>query len=271
MDVGALVQLSGSGKDPQGLPLTYSWSLITVPSGSAAALSNKTIANPTFFADLPGTYIAQLIVSDGNLSSKPATVTITTTGSAPIANPGQNQTVLTGTAVALSGSGSTDSNGNPLSYSWTFTTIPSGSAATLLNANTVSTSFVADLSGVYVVQLIVNDQQANSAPKTVTITATPPNITLTPNPLNLVVSSAVVTVTINPAAGGNGLTVGLSGFDPTIVSVPASVTIPSRASSATFTVFPHGSWQEGTFLLPPQAINRDKQRLTLDLRASPCR
>ena len=47
------------------------------PAGSTATLSNLTIVNPTFVADLDGVYVAQLTVSDGSLVSTPDTVAIT--------------------------------------------------------------------------------------------------------------------------------------------------------------------------------------------------
>ena len=55
--VGAnsLVQLTGAqSTDVDGDSLTYTWSLITTPSGSTAALSNTHVVNPTFTADLVG-------------------------------------------------------------------------------------------------------------------------------------------------------------------------------------------------------------------------
>ncbi len=63
--------------DAETATLTYSWSLLKVPVGSTATLSAPDAVIPAFVADLPGTYVAQLIVSDGVLSSAPATVTIT--------------------------------------------------------------------------------------------------------------------------------------------------------------------------------------------------
>ena len=76
--IGATVQLNGAGSsDADRNPLTYRWSLIKRPTGSAAALSNPAIVNPTFVADRAGTYVAQLIVSDGAEDSRPDTVTIT--------------------------------------------------------------------------------------------------------------------------------------------------------------------------------------------------
>jgi len=63
--IGSLVQLNGAGStDVDGNTLTYKWSLITVPANSTAHVNNPNIVNPTFTADLPGTYVAQLIVND---------------------------------------------------------------------------------------------------------------------------------------------------------------------------------------------------------------
>lgn len=77
---GALVALNGSGSsDANADPLTYSWSLTVKPSGSTATLSNPSSVAPTFTADVAGTFIASLIVSDGKASSGTSTVTIAAT------------------------------------------------------------------------------------------------------------------------------------------------------------------------------------------------
>ena len=41
-------------------------------------LDDPTLVNPTFVADVAGSYVAQLVVNDGNVDSAPDTVTITT-------------------------------------------------------------------------------------------------------------------------------------------------------------------------------------------------
>lgn len=74
------VLLDGSGSsDPNGDPLTYQWNLATKPEGSAAELYGAGAVSPSFEADLPGTYVVNLIVSDGLLSSEPSSVTVTAT------------------------------------------------------------------------------------------------------------------------------------------------------------------------------------------------
>jgi len=175
--VNDLVTLDGSASsDVDNNLLTYSWSMSSKPVGSTAVLSSTTAVSPTFTVDLPGTYVAQLIVNDGTVSSAPDTVSVTTLNSTPVANAGVNQTVLVNDTVTLDGSGSSDADFDPLTYSWSLTSKPAGSTAALTGPTTVNPTFVADLSGTYVAQLIVNDGTVSSAPDSVTISTgnTPP-------------------------------------------------------------------------------------------------
>src|SRR5262249_55396817 len=98
--VGATVTLNGSGSsDVDGHALTYKWTLISKPASSAATLTNPNSVSPTFVADKAGTYVAQLIVNDGQVDSAASTVTITTGNTAPVANAGPNQMVNVGAVV----------------------------------------------------------------------------------------------------------------------------------------------------------------------------
>jgi hypothetical protein len=172
---GATVQLDGSGStDANEDLLSYQWSLTTRPAGSTATLSDPGASNPTFVADVAGMYVAQLIVNDGTVDSDPDTVTVNAESGnvMPVANAGPDQTVTAGDTVHLDGSGSTDANEDLLSYQWSFTTRPAGSTAELSESTIVNPTFVADRSGTYVVQLIVNDGTVNSDPDTVMITVT---------------------------------------------------------------------------------------------------
>ncbi|HTA43187.1 MAG TPA: putative Ig domain-containing protein [Bryobacteraceae bacterium] len=238
---GATVTLNGArSSDPQGLPLTYSWALIKVPQASTATLSATNTVNPSFISDLPGTYIAQLIVNDGYLSSPPATVTISTADVPPVANAGPNQNVVTGTTVTLDGSQSFDPDGQPLSYSWVLLNVPAHSTASLTGANTVKPTFTADVAGTYVAQLIVSDPFLSGTPSTVTITAGSMTLVLSPSTLNLSGSPQNLTLTVNPPNGANPLPVTLTGFDPTVVSITSPVTVPANSGSASVPVTPVG-------------------------------
>ena len=176
----SVVTLTGAGStDANYDTLTYIWSFASKPTSSVAALSSTSALSPTFTADLAGTYVVNLIVNDGKVNSSnvsAVTVTASAVNSAPVANAGANQTVTrTGTpatvTVSLSGTGSTDANGDTLTYLWALTTKPTSSTASLSTATVVSPTFVADLAGIYVASLIVNDGKVSSTVATVAITA----------------------------------------------------------------------------------------------------
>lgn len=156
--------------------LTYKWSLLTKPTGSVAALSSATATQPTFTADLAGTYVASLIVNDGKLDSTvvATTVTASAANAAPVANAGTAQTVATAAEVSLDGRNSTDANGDTLSYKWVMLYKPDTSVAALSSDVASQPTFTADLAGVYVLSLVVNDGKVDSTVATVTITAAAP-------------------------------------------------------------------------------------------------
>lgn len=95
----------------------------------------------------------------------------TPANSAPVANAGTNQTVTQGDSVQLDGSASSDSDGDALTYAWSFTSRPDGSAASLSNTSIASPSFSADAAGDFVLSLIVNDGELDSSADSVTIGA----------------------------------------------------------------------------------------------------
>ena len=63
--VGDRVVLNGaSSYDPDGDNLVFQWTMVSSPTGSAAALDDRNSAVPAFTADLAGAYVAELRVSD---------------------------------------------------------------------------------------------------------------------------------------------------------------------------------------------------------------
>ena len=196
--VGATVTLNGSASsDVNGDTLTYSWSITSKPSSSTAALSSATVVNPTFTADLAGSFILSLTVNDGKAASSASTVTITaaaaTANVAPVANAGPAQSVLISDVVVLNGSGSSDANGDALTYSWTITSKPSSSTAALSSATVVNPTFTADVVGPYILSLIVNDGKVSSPAATVTVTAynSPPTANAGPDQSGVVVGTII--------------------------------------------------------------------------------
>ena len=74
---GDLVTLDGTASDdPDGDGLTFSWTLLSQPDGSAAVLDDPQSPVPTFIPDLPGEYQVELVVRDDFEGSAPDTVTV---------------------------------------------------------------------------------------------------------------------------------------------------------------------------------------------------
>lgn len=167
------IQLDGSQSfDPDDDPITYEWTITSKPDGSFATLSDSNVPDPTFDADILGTYMIQLVVVDSfGLVSDADEIVVTSENVKPVADAGGNQVVLVGDTVFLDGSGSYDLNGNDLTYSWSLVDKPEGSAAELSFPTAVDPVFVADVEGIYTVSLVVNDGIVDSDPSNVTILA----------------------------------------------------------------------------------------------------
>ncbi len=94
-----------------------------------------------------------------------------TSNNIPVADAGPEQNVYTDSVITLDGSASSDDDGDPLTYTWSFVSVPPGSVAVLSDPDSVDPSFTSDMEGTYVVSLVVNDNTDNSAPDSVSITA----------------------------------------------------------------------------------------------------
>jgi hypothetical protein len=105
-----------------------------------------------------GNYVIQLIVLDAKgLASSPDTVTVSTINSAPIADAGLDQSVTSlGTVITLGGK-SWDPDGDSISYSWIMVSKPDESMAILSDRASANPTFVADVYGYYVIELVVTD------------------------------------------------------------------------------------------------------------------
>lgn len=91
---------------------------------------------------------------------------------APLANAGSDQTVFLASTVTLSGQQSSDADGDIISYSWSLSTIPTGSNSILSNENTINPTFTVDAAGTYIAHLTVSDGLLNSEVDSVEIIVT---------------------------------------------------------------------------------------------------
>jgi gliding motility-associated-like protein len=188
---------SGSGVDPDGTIVSYSWIQV---SGSAATLTNGN--TPTLTVQVPsdGTYTFRLTVTDNNGATGSSNVTLTVnpaaTNQPPVANAGVNQSLtLPVNSTNLTGSGS-DPDGTIASYSWTKV---SGPAATLTNAN-FSTASVSNLvEGIYIFRLTVTDNLGLTAFAQTTVSVLPAAVNQPPQAFagaDQVITSPVNSITL---------------------------------------------------------------------------
>lgn len=161
LHASGLVSLDGSASFDDNTPsasLSYYWILVAWPFGSGATLESPLSAYPTFVADRPGTYVVELVVQDvQGLVSPIDEVVISSINLAPTASAGPDLGGVVSQLVQLDGAASSDPEDDPLTYSWTITSRPIGSATGLANAFSANPTFVPDLPGAYAVGLVVDD------------------------------------------------------------------------------------------------------------------
>ncbi len=170
---GSVITLDGSRSysTEENVPLTYQWSFVSLSSGMESLLSDFKSVSPTFTLKRQGRCEIQLIVKDSlGAASEPDTVVISTQDTTPVAHTGSDQSIhKVGTRVMLNGAQSYDPDGDVLAYQWAFISRPAESTASLEDADTVRSAFVADAPGEYVIQLTVTDSHTQSASDTVTV------------------------------------------------------------------------------------------------------
>jgi hypothetical protein len=241
---GVPVILDGSDSyDPNGRELTFYWSLLEAPAGSTAVLTDAERPNPRLTPDIPGVYLVELIVNNGQTDSLPAQMTLTAfSGNVPPnARAGRDQHARLGLAVPLDGRGSDDPNHTPLDFLWSFVSVPSGSARTNADISTPDSPtplFVPDVAGTYVLNLRVNDG-VNTDDDTVQVLASAPNVP--PNAyagVDVVVQVGEEAVldgrgSVDPDAGPSPLS-----FAWTFVARPAGSTLTTAALQGAATATP---------------------------------
>ncbi len=172
-----------TGSDADGSALSYS-----IVSNPARGTLTGTAPNLTYTpgSGVTGADSFQFRVSDGQLSSATATVSITILppNTPPVANP-QSVSVQTGQSVNITLSGS-DADGNALTF--TVTSSPAGGTLGGTAPNIVYTA-QSGFSGTDNFLFLANDGLANSAAATITL-----NVTLPP----------AVTVTVSGGGSGGG-------------------------------------------------------------------
>jgi hypothetical protein len=225
------VTLSGSGSDPDGSIVSYTWSKVSGPSGGTITSPSSASTNINNLSQ--GTYTFRLTVKDnaGATASDDVVVTVNAAANqSPTANAGTDKTITLPTnSVTLTGSGS-DPDGSIASYSWTKI---SGPSATIASPSSASTNVTGLVQGSYVFRLTVTDNQGATASDDVNVVV---NAAANQTPS----ANAGVDQTITLPA--NSVTLNGSGSDPdgTISSYSwtkvsggaATIASPSAASTS---------------------------------------
>jgi hypothetical protein len=171
-------------------------------------------------------------------------VSVSEANAEPVAVITAAQYVVTGSDVTLSAAGSTDANGDRLAYSWTLLSKPmkasgasADSVATLSDGTVVSPVFKADVSGIYVLSLVVNDGKANSKPVTFAVTASAANVPPVANagPDQTVKVGSLVTLDATRSTDANGDVLTYSWVLTTNPGAPAVVLASATTANPTFT------------------------------------
>jgi len=203
-----------------------------------------------------GAYCLTLASSAGAYATLAPTPWVEPTeNSAPVANAGADQTAFVTQTVTLDGSKSSDVDGDPLTYNWLFISIPSGSGAALSNPMDVKPTFVVDKPGTYIVQLIVNDGNVDSAPDATSVSTenSKPVANAGPDTVSVVdTSSYSVVATVSVGGNPRGIDVspdGLMVFVTNVMSDTVSV-IDTTALTAPAVTINVGSYPLGIAVAP---------------------
>ena len=165
--------------DPDLPAQELTFSLVGAPSGASIdPVTGQFRWRPTEIQG-PNTYRFDVVVTDDGPNAlddrEQITVNVAEVNVPPVAVAGPDATTIVGQTVTLDGSGSFDDDrpAQDLTFSWSLTTVPAGSALTDLDAGATpeTPTLTPDVEGDYVVELVVNDGSLDSTPATVTISA----------------------------------------------------------------------------------------------------
>jgi len=158
----------------EGETLTYAWTLVK-PSGSEADFADASAAKTSFKPDRPGDYEITLTVITVRETSAEETATVTATDG-PIAVLPSPGSATVDSPVNLVGSGSknpqADCTSQGLVFRWEFLSVPEGSTAAILPADSETPSFTPNVPGDYQVQMTVLSEGATPSESAATVTVT---------------------------------------------------------------------------------------------------
>src|SRR5579864_3516590 len=158
--IGSTITITGTNLLPS-LPSQFGVAFDPI-GGCAACLVKQAPTNQSDTSYTvqvpPGAVSGEVSVEYDYVRSNPLNFTVTGTVS-PVADAGLNDVVPVGTTVRLDATHSYDLNGLPVTYLWSWQSLPSTSNAVLQAPNSPFATFVADVEGEYVPFLTVTNSK----------------------------------------------------------------------------------------------------------------
>ncbi|MCS6800188.1 MAG: hypothetical protein NZ898_16980, partial [Myxococcota bacterium] len=173
--VGASIQLEAQTSDADTTGscgahppwFRWHWAFVELPAGSRAVLNDVGARNPSFVADVAGRYLLRVVATDPTgLSSPPAEVEamVATCGTANPVVRAIDVEGATGVGAAVRLNATVDdsdvacgAHAAGFTIRWSFDELPRGSSAAWNDPGAWRPSFVADVTGRYVVRATVTD------------------------------------------------------------------------------------------------------------------
>ena len=177
MDEEYIHLIDDGSYDPDGTIVKYEWrDMDGILLSNSKTLNRMLHYDPQYDFNHNGTtrYVKTLTVTDdkGATASKSFEIIVHKKfiqNHPPVANAGIDMNITTGDLVVLNGNNSSDPDGDPLTYNWSVLSQPLDSVVVFSDEGTAQPTFSGDKSGIYILQLIVNDGTVDSAPDTIQI------------------------------------------------------------------------------------------------------
>lgn len=162
--MGAPIELdAGGSKDSEGNALSFAWSIVSKPTDSSLRLESPAAAKLGFQADVLGSYVFKLRVTNSKGGFAEKNVTVLVNNRVPNAVIVVNATftaqpvvktpvaVSIGSGIVLDATGSSDADGDKVSTTWELIQKPAGSTSQLFAAGQTA-RFSPDVLGLYKVR-----------------------------------------------------------------------------------------------------------------------
>lgn len=164
LPANSLITLRGTNSvDADGDVLTYNWTMMRKPAGSAAVFATPAEMTTQLTVDFAGTYEVLLRVSDPSGAYSEQTMKIDVGNYAPVAVIDRRRvTVLSGATASASAALSFDEDRDTLTYAWAIDARPAASGAAIAAPASPTLSFTPDVAGTYVISVTVSDGVSSS-------------------------------------------------------------------------------------------------------------